>query len=125
MPFFRPIVALTAASLCACVPAGKDISTPNSDGALASPMQTQVSRGLSFVEAQCSDCHAVRPGVQPPNSQAPSFVAVANDMGFSRETLYDFFRDGHETPDAMTIKLPEEEAEIATAYILSLRTRPH
>ncbi|QGN55516.1 hypothetical protein GKE62_14100 [Novosphingobium sp. Gsoil 351] len=84
--------------------------------------QMQVTRGLSFVEAQCSGCHSVRPGIEPPNPQAPSFVAVANDMEFNQSTLRAFFRDGHETPDAMSIKLDEDEAEIAAAYIMSLRS---
>jgi mono/diheme cytochrome c family protein len=122
MTFFRPFVALATALLCACVPAGKELSTSNSTVALDTAGQTQVARGLSFVEAQCSGCHAVRPGVTPPNSQAPSFVAVANDVGFNQDTLREFFRDGHDTPAAMSIKLAEDEAEMAAAYIMSLRS---
>lgn len=93
-----------------------------SEVAPASAEQAQVALGRSFVEAQCSGCHAVRPGTEPPNPQAPSFVAVANDMGFNEQTLREFFRDGHDDPFAMTILLEEDEAEIATAYIMSLRS---
>jgi len=121
MPFSRSFVALTAALLCACKPVGQELS-PNSRVTRATPPQTQVARGLAFVEAECSGCHAVRPGVEPPNSQAPSFVAVANDMGFDQQTLREFFRDGHDTPAAMSILLEEDEAEIAAAYIMSLRS---
>ncbi|WP_164844090.1 hypothetical protein [Croceicoccus ponticola] len=49
-------------------------------------------------------------------------MAVANDMGFNQQTLREFFRDGHDDPFAMTILLEEDEAEIATAYIMSLRS---
>jgi mono/diheme cytochrome c family protein len=120
--FPRPLVALSTALLCACGHAGKEVPTSNSTGALATAAQTQVARGLSFVEAQCSGCHAVRPGVEPPNPQAPSFVAVANDMGFNQDTLREFMRDRHDTPAEMTIYLDEDEAEMASAYIMSLRS---
>jgi hypothetical protein len=49
-------------------------------------------------------------------------VAVANDMGFNVDTLREFMRDRHDTPEAMTIYLDEDEAEMAAAYIMSLRS---
>lgn len=122
MSLARSLVALTAVLLCGCGDTRKDFPTSHSPVALATVEQTQVALGLSFVEAECSGCHAVRPGVEPPNPQAPSFVAVANDMGFHRDTLREFFRDGHDTPAAMSIRLDEDEAEIASAYIMSLRS---
>jgi len=122
MPLSRLFVALTTVLLCACGHTGKELPTSNSTVSLSTVEQTQVARGLSFVETQCSGCHAVRPGVEPPNPQAPSFVAVANDMGFNPDTLRTFFRDGHDTPAAMSIQLDEDEAELAAAYIMSLRT---
>lgn len=122
MRFHRPFVILITALLCACVPAAKDISTSNSTVPLATAAETPEARGLAFVEAQCSGCHALRPGVEPPNPQAPSFVAVANDMGFNEDTLREFFRDGHDSPDAMSIYLTREESEMAAAYIMSLRS---
>lgn len=121
MLFSRSLAALTTALLCACGPVGKELPTSNPTTALAAA-RTQNARGLSFVESQCSGCHAVRPGVEPPNPQAPSFVAVANDMDFSQDTLREFFRDGHDTPYAMTIQLDEDEAELASSYIMSLRS---
>jgi hypothetical protein len=57
-----------------------------------------------------------------PNPQAPSFVAVANDLGFTETTLREFFRDKHDTPASMSITLDEEEAGAVAAYIMSLRT---
>ncbi len=124
MPFPRWAIVLTPVLLNACLPAGKELSTSSSVAALPTTPQTPDARALSFVEAQCSGCHALRPGVEPPNPQAPSFVAVANDMGFKRDTLREFFLDGHDTPLAMSIRLTEEEADMATAYIMSLRS-PH
>lgn len=122
MPLSRSFAVLSTALLCACGHAVEVPPAANSDVAVTSVEQTQVARGLSFVEAQCNGCHAVRPGTEPPNPQAPSFVAVANDMGFNQQTLREFFRDGHDDPFAMTILLEEDEAEIATAYIMSLRS---
>lgn len=118
----RMFVVLTAALLSsACGIAGKAPPAAHSTVAPAVLDQTQIASGLSFVEAECSGCHAVRPGTEPPNPQAPSFVAVANDMGFNHDTLREFFLDGHDVPYAMTLLLEEHEAEIATAYIMSLR----
>ena len=121
MQFSRAFVVLTTALLCACVPAEREFAAPNT-AALTTTEQTQDALALSFVEEQCSGCHALRPGVEPPNPQAPSFVAVANNMGFNQDTLREFFRDGHDTPDAMSIMLTREEAELASAYIMSLRS---
>ena len=121
MQFSRAFVVLTTALLCACVPAEREFAAPNT-AALTTTEQTQDALALSFVEEQCSGCHALRPGVEPPDPQAPSFVAVANNMGFNQDTLREFFRDGHDTPDAMSIMLTREEAELASAYIMSLRS---
>jgi mono/diheme cytochrome c family protein len=124
MPLFRPFVALTAALLSACGHAGQKLPNSNSVVAVPAVRQTQVARGLSFVEANCSGCHSLRPGIEPPNPQAPSFVAIANDLGFNEESLREFFRDGHDTPAAMSIRLDGDEAETAAAYIMSLRSPP-
>ena len=123
MPLFRSIVLLIPAVLCGCMNSASQPPSPDSKTA-AMATQTQDERGLALVEAQCSGCHAVRPGVQPPNPQAPSFVAVANNMGFTEGTLREFLRDGHDTPAAMSIVLDEDDAKTAAAYIMSLR-KPH
>ncbi len=122
MPFCRSIAALTTALLCACGPTVSDPSIATLQPAAATAEQTQIARGHAFVAAKCSGCHAVEPGIEPPNPQAPSFVAVANEMDFTPERLREFFLDGHDDPFAMTILLEEDEAEIATAYIMSLRS---
>lgn len=114
-------VLLTTALLSACVPAERELATAKPT-ALASPVQNQDASALSFVQERCGDCHALRPGAEPPNLQAPSFVAVANDMGFNQDSLREFLRDGHDAPDAMSIMLTREEAEMASAYIMSLRS---
>lgn len=123
MPFSRPFILLATALLCACGVSRTERPPADSPAALAAAANTPVARGRAFAEAQCSGCHAVRPGVKPPNPQAPSFVAVANDMGFDRDKLREFFRDGHETPAAMSIELDEDEAEMVAAYIMSLRAQ--
>lgn len=122
MPFCRSIAALTTALLCACGHTVSDPPAANSQLAPAKAEQTQIARGHAFVAAKCSGCHAVEPGIAPPNPQAPSFVAVANEMDFTPERLREFFLDGHDDPFAMTILLEVDEAEIATAYIMSLRS---
>ena len=122
MRLLRSFPTLTIALLSACVSGGNELPASSATVGVAPAAKTQVASGLSFVEAQCSGCHAVRPGIEPPNPQAPSFVAVANDMGFNQRTLHEFFRDGHDTPAAMTIKLGDDEADMAAAYIMSLRS---
>jgi mono/diheme cytochrome c family protein len=124
MPIHRLNVIVASALLCACSPIGGSSGDLKRSAANVPAAETQIERGLAFVSAQCGGCHAIRHGSQPPNPQAPSFVAVANDMGFTDFTLREFFSDGHDTPTAMTIKLEEEDAEIATAYIMSLRASP-
>lgn len=124
MPFPRLNVVVATALLCACSSTGKSSGDLDRKTAAPSAAQAQIERGFAFVSAQCSGCHALTHGTEPSNPQAPSFVAVANDMGFTEFTLREFFRDGHDTPAAMTIELEEEDAEIATAYIMSLRSSP-
>lgn len=124
MSFARLNVVVATALLCACSYTGKSSGELDRNTAAAPTAQTHIERGFAFVSAQCSGCHAITHGTAPSNPQAPSFVAVANDMGFTEFTLREFFRDGHDTPAAMTIQLEEDNATIATAYIMSLRSSP-
>lgn len=122
MPFSRSFVALATVLLCGCSSNGKDLSTSNSTAVTLPATQAQIAKGLAFVDQQCSGCHAVRPGYEPANSQAPSFLMVANNMQFNQASLREFFRDRHDSPDSMSIYLNEDDAEIAAAYIMSLRS---
>ncbi len=122
MSFSRPFALLTTTLLMACAGTGQDLPTSHSTAAPASIEQAKVARGLAFATERCSGCHALQPGMEPPNPQAPSFVAVANDLGFDPATLREFFLDKHDTPAQMTIELEEEQAEIVAAYIMSLRS---
>lgn len=117
MSFARPFALLTVTLLVGCAATEQHLSS-----APAGVEQTKVARGLAFAMEQCSGCHALEPGEEPPNPQAPSFVAVANDLGFDPATLREFFLDKHDTPAQMTIELEEEQAEIVAAYIMSLRS---
>ncbi|WP_144095012.1 cytochrome c [Croceicoccus sediminis] len=122
MSFARLSAILTAGLLSACTYAGNEAPLQSPAIAAAGSEEAKVARGLAFVDARCSSCHAVRPGAAPPNPQAPSFVAVANEMDFDQDTLREFLTDGHDLPFAMTILLEEDEADIAAAYIMSLRS---
>ena len=48
-------------------------------------------------------------------------MAERVEMGFDHDRLREFFRDGHDTPAAMSIQLDEDEAEMVAAYVMSLR----
>ena len=121
MTFFRPLALSAITLLWACAGTEQERPAAGSAAALASPEKTPAERGLAFAQAQCSGCHAVQPGTEPPNPQAPSFEAVANELGFSQTSLREFFVDKHDTPDQMLIELDDDAAEIVTAYIMSLR----
>ncbi|MFA6219545.1 MAG: hypothetical protein WC692_07170 [Erythrobacter sp.] len=79
------------------------------------------AEALAFAADQCSGCHAVSPGSESPNPRAPGFEVVANDMGFTPVTLYEFFRDGHDNAGQMRIQLPDDKAVLMRDYIISLR----
>lgn len=117
MSLARPFALLILTLLVGCASTGQH---PASGPAGAE--QAKIARGLAYATEQCGGCHALQPGTEPPNPQAPSFVAVANDLGFDPATLREFFLDRHDTPAQMTIELEEEQAEIVAAYIMSLRT---
>lgn len=125
MSVFRPLVLCAIALLGGCTGGGPRPPAAARPAAAAPQPATNPSgpvvRGFGFVSGQCSGCHAVQPGEDPPNPQAPSFVAVANEMGFTESTLREFLVDGHDTPNEMTIQLEDEQADIVAAYIMSLR----
>lgn len=116
MTWFRLISLSCATMLAGCVqPAPQAVAPATSD--------PQIARGLAFAEAQCSGCHALKRGEVSPNPQAPGFAAVAEEMGFTKASLREFFLDRHDFPGMMSIVLEEEEADMVTAYIMSLRER--
>lgn len=78
------------------------------------------TEGLATAEAFCSQCHAVRKSESPsPNSQSPTFVAIANSPGITAAAL----QAALTTPHAgmpMFILTSQQRANIII-YILGLK----
>ncbi|GAB5349961.1 hypothetical protein [Alteriqipengyuania sp. 357] len=74
-----------------------------------------------LVGAVCGSCHAVTPGTLSPLPQAPTFPAIANREGLTRETLTAYLRDAHNYPDIMDVGLTEEDVALVTDYMLTLK----
>ncbi len=74
-----------------------------------------------LVNAMCGSCHAVTPGDVSPLPQAPTFPAIANREGLTRETLTAYLRDAHNYPDIMDVGLTDEDVALVTEYMVSLQ----
>lgn len=83
--------------------------------------QTDTDGVPMLVNAVCGSCHAVTPGALSPLPQAPTFPAIANRNGLTRETLSTYLRDAHNYPDIMDVGLDDEDVRLVTEYIISLR----
>ncbi len=77
---------------------------------------------LAFAQAACGGCHAVEPEWLSPNSEAPTFAAIANQSRLTGETLSNYLKDAHNYPEAMDFELTAEHVDQLTVYILSLRS---
>lgn len=75
----------------------------------------------AFVEAACGGCHAVEPPFLSPNPHAPSFEAIANREGLTRDTLGAWLADAHNYPEDMDFDLEPEHVEQIAAYMVTLR----
>ncbi|PEQ13705.1 hypothetical protein B2G71_05130 [Novosphingobium sp. PC22D] len=103
-------LALTlAASACLAVP-------PATSSDAAAP-----ARGLSFAQAHCAQCHAVRPLEVSANPEAPQFAEIVDRPGLTRTTLAAFLRDSHNFPEKMDFDIDPEEIDALSAYMLTLR----
>ena len=69
----------------------------------------------------CSQCHAVKPGQESRNPDAPPFPLVAEDPSITAMSLRAFFRTPHE--NMPNIMIPPAEMDAITDYILSLKPR--
>jgi len=77
-------------------------------------------KGRILARQVCAECHAVgRQGRRSPNSEAPSFVAVASTPGMTEMALNVFFQTSHRAMPNL-ILTSDQKREII-AYILSLR----
>ncbi|MBV7258631.1 hypothetical protein KCG46_03445 [Erythrobacter sp. WH158] len=88
----------------------------------ASPQLTASLQPSSLISGVCGDCHAVERAFDSPNPNAPSFVAIANRNGLTRETLGPWLLDAHNYPLQMDFELSEAEAKQIADYMLALRS---
>jgi mono/diheme cytochrome c family protein len=102
------LIAAAAAPLAACQTASQ-------------PETTMAPDPPAFVEAACGGCHAVEPPFLSPDPQAPSFEAIANRKGLSRETLGDWLANAHNYPEVMDFDLTRPQVDQIAAYMVTLR----
>jgi mono/diheme cytochrome c family protein len=77
-------------------------------------------KGLQYVSAVCSECHAVRSEqLVSPLPQAPSFEAVANTPGMTAIALTAWLQTKH--PTMPNIVMGDAEMRDVIQYILSLK----
>lgn len=115
------VFAATALSLSAC----QAIETPPPASATAAastePSEPVAARPSAFIEAACGGCHAVEEPFLSPNPAAPTFAAIANARGLTRDTLAAWLTDAHNYPVMMDFDLEPSHVEEIAAYMASLR----
>jgi mono/diheme cytochrome c family protein len=79
------------------------------------------TRGLAFVQARCSGCHAVTPGRSSPNPEAPSFETVVSTPGLTAATLKPWLRDSHNFPAMMNFAIAPDQIDDLAAYMITLQ----
>lgn len=104
-------VVIIAGLVSACQPTTGE---PVSASASASPAPPH------FASAVCGQCHAIGATGISPNPEAPSFAAIVNHEGVTRDTLFTFLRDAHNYPEAMQFFLDDAMAQQLTEYMLTL-----
>jgi mono/diheme cytochrome c family protein len=76
-------------------------------------------KGRVVAQRFCAECHAVGSDVASPNSEAPSFTAVASTPGMSAMALNVFFQTPHKAMPNLILKTDQKDDIIA--YIMSLK----
>ncbi len=113
--------AAFALSLSAC----QVIETPPPAAASAAaptdPIEPTASRPTAFIEAACGGCHAVEEPFLSPNPAAPTFAAIANSHGLTRDTLAAWLADAHNYPEMMDFDLEPAHVEEIATYMASLQ----
>lgn len=118
---FTPFAALGTLALAACQsPAPVEPAAAPAQLSRAELAQTDADGVPLLVSAVCGSCHAVTPGTLSPLPQAPTFAAIANREGLTRETLTAYLRDAHNYPDIMDVGLTDEDVRLVVDYMLSL-----
>ncbi|OBX18555.1 hypothetical protein A9995_11345 [Erythrobacter sp. QSSC1-22B] len=98
---------------------GSSVVTP---AMAATERDTPELRGMSFAQNRCADCHAVERLHSSPVPAAPSFEAVANVPGVTRESLTQWLKTSHDYPREMYFEIPAERIDDLVAYMLTLRS---
>ncbi|WP_298243882.1 cytochrome c [uncultured Bradyrhizobium sp.] len=80
-----------------------------------------IAEGHRLAQAWCETCHAVEPHMAGFFDEAPSFQAIADRSGTTALSLKVFWRTSHRNMPNLVI--PQEQADVLSAYILSLRDR--
>lgn len=116
-----PLFAAVSVGLAACQPLA-----PAADAATAEARQSwapgaPAAKMPAVVSTSCRGCHAPVPHLSSPNPAAPSFAAIANMEGLTRNTLGAFLRDAHNYPEQMNMELTEAQVDEIVEYILTLR----
>ena len=77
-------------------------------------------KGAAIARQLCVECHAIEPGRrQSPNSQAPTFEAIAKTPGMTSIALTAALRTSHRVMP--NIVLGDDELRNVAAYLLSLK----
>lgn len=80
------------------------------------------ARGLNYAKKFCTGCHGVEAKDQSsPNSEAPTFKAVANSTGMSSTALALWMQKPHLHHSMPEVVMPVDDRENLIAYILSLK----
>ncbi len=119
------VLLLLPALLCACEMAPADGNAVGTTGTAAVEGDTPELRGQSFAQNRCADCHAVERLQTSPVPAAPSFEAVANVPGVTRESLTQWLKTSHDYPREMYFEIPVEHIDDLVAYMLTLRSEDY
>jgi mono/diheme cytochrome c family protein len=77
-------------------------------------------KGSALAQRFCAECHAVgKRNASSPNSDAPSFSAVASTPGMTAMALNVFFQTPHKAMPNLILE-PNQKSDII-AYIMSLK----
>jgi len=79
-----------------------------------------VATGRELAERLCSECHVVVPSGKGGWTDAPAFDAIANRQGTTAAELSGFIQQPH--MQMVHTARPPREADLISAYIMSLRT---
>ena len=123
---FVLLVALGTLALAACqstqaAPTQAGPTAAAAQMSRAELAQTDADGVPLLVSAVCGSCHAVTPGTLSPLPQAPTFPAIANREGLTRETLTAYLRDAHNYPDIMDVGLNDADVALVADYVVSLK----